>query len=153
MQWTTRDVGSPVVTYGTEPGRHIFAAPATTDTYTRGQMCGAPANREGWMDPGSIHTAAMTGLLPGQRYYYSVGDLASGVFSPERSFVAHPGVGRHLQVHMLGVADQGVGEPDGSTAAMEFQPALQVGNMMIQDVLKGHSDRWVGRGKRCGKRS
>ena len=43
-------------------------------TYTQLQMCGAPANGSGWVDPGFLNFAAMTDLLPSTRYYYSVGD-------------------------------------------------------------------------------
>jgi hypothetical protein len=67
-----------------------------------------------------------------------------GEFSSENSFVSHPGVGPDISVHILGVADQGVGEPDGSVAAMEFQPALAVANTMIQDAQRG-ADAGAGR--------
>ena len=40
-------------------------------------MCGAPANSTGWVDPGWLNYAALTGLQPGTRYYYAVGDPVS----------------------------------------------------------------------------
>jgi hypothetical protein len=52
----------------------------TTKTYTRADLCGAPANGTGYFDPGSLHTAAMTGLQPSTKYYYIYG---SDVRSPQ----------------------------------------------------------------------
>lgn len=40
-------------------------------------MCGAPANSVGWVDPGVMHVAKLTGLTPGQMYYYRFGDEVS----------------------------------------------------------------------------
>lgn len=37
-------------------------------------MAGPPANSVGWLDPGLIHVAKLTGLKPGRRYYYRFGD-------------------------------------------------------------------------------
>ena len=113
-QWTTRDFGTPVVRWGLQPGVVQQQGNGSYSTYTRLQMCGAPASAQGvllttcrlnmflkvgcpceqpestqqldhyileaallagWVDPGALNFAAMTGLQPSTRYYYIVGDL------------------------------------------------------------------------------
>lgn len=37
-------------------------------------MCGGPAAGEGWLDPGSLHRAVVTGLQPNTEYFYVYGD-------------------------------------------------------------------------------
>jgi hypothetical protein len=44
------------------------------------------------MDPGVIHTAIMSPLLPNTMYYYSVGD-SNGVMTEQFSFRSHIGIG------------------------------------------------------------
>lgn len=58
---------------GMQSGAYPFSAFANTTTYTKEQMCDAPANGPGWRSPGFIHTAVMTNLSPGIRYFYIVG--------------------------------------------------------------------------------
>ena len=77
VQFTTRDAQQPVAKYGRKPGAPEYLVPAATATYGRADMCGAPATTLGFLDPGLLHTAALSGLEPGQRYYYSVGDAVS----------------------------------------------------------------------------
>jgi hypothetical protein len=59
ITWTTYNSGSPAVRWGTVPGQYTKEVAATTSTYTREQMCGAPANSTGWHDPGVFHSAVM----------------------------------------------------------------------------------------------
>ena len=81
VQWTTRDTYStvngyfPTVQWGIASGQYTFESlKGTSQTYTRDDMCGSPANSSGWnIDPGYFHYAVMTGLVPGQRYYYRYG--------------------------------------------------------------------------------
>lgn len=120
-------------------------------------MCGGVAAEEGWIDPGMFHTASMTGLHANTKYYYQVGDSSlrggeeqdhddggdgdgdgdGGSWSPEMSFVSHPGVGPDVSVSFLAVADQGVGEPDGSIAAQEYEPAIRVAQRLAEEVERG----------------
>jgi hypothetical protein len=77
VHWATRDAGSPRVRWGERPGQLTSQAAGRTARYARGDMCGAPANASGWLDPGSLHAAVMAGLQPGRQYYYQYGDEAS----------------------------------------------------------------------------
>ncbi|KAK9918496.1 hypothetical protein WJX75_004496 [Coccomyxa subellipsoidea] len=133
-QWTTRDAGRPVVRWGRESGKLAQENRGSFSTYTRLQMCGAPANSTGWVDPGWLNYAALTGLQPGTRYYYTVGDPAWG-FSREFSFVSAPRVGRDASVRFLAVADLGHAETDGS-AEIDHDQAKDMLNYTPVDTLQ-----------------
>ena len=51
VQWTTRDVGTPVAQVGTTSGAYTQTAAAVTNTYPRSEMVGPPANTVGYFDP------------------------------------------------------------------------------------------------------
>lgn len=54
-----------------------------TATYSIANMCTGPVQGTGYFDPGSIHTANMTGLTPSTRYYYIYGsDVSHPVSCP-----------------------------------------------------------------------
>ncbi|CAL8471735.1 g11277 [Coccomyxa elongata] len=133
-QWTTRDAGRPAVRWGREPGILTEQNGGSFSTYTRLQMCGAPANSTGWVDPGWLNYAALTGLQPGTRYYYTVGDPGWG-FSKEFSFVTAPAVGRGAAVRFLAVADLGHAETDGS-AEIDHDQAKDMLNYTPVDTLQ-----------------
>lgn len=140
VQFTTRDAAQPVAQYGRAGGALEFTVPARSATYGASDMCGGPASGEGFLDPGMLHTALLTGLQPGERYRYRVGDAASGLFSAEYSFRGAPAPGPDQTVHILTLADQGVGEVDGSFAAMEYRPAADVAARAIVDGLAAAPD-------------
>lgn len=77
VQFTTRDAAQPVAQYGRAGGALEFTVPARSATYGASDMCGGPASGEGFLDPGMLHTALLTGLQPGERYRYRVGDAVS----------------------------------------------------------------------------
>lgn len=77
VQWQTRDAGSPMVKYGTSPGMYTLTANGTNTTYTAADLCGAPANSTGFVNPGAINRVLLTGLAPSTRYYYIYGDAVS----------------------------------------------------------------------------
>ena len=54
----------------------------TTSTYTINNLCSGIAQGTGYFDPGSIHTANMTGLTPATRYYYIYGSDVSDLALP-----------------------------------------------------------------------
>ena len=75
VQWTTRDAGQPAARYGSSPDALAFTVPASSASYGAQDMCGPPASGAGFVDPGVLHTATLSGLRPGQQYWYQVGDL------------------------------------------------------------------------------
>ena len=77
LQWATLNRSEPQVRWGLQPGIDEWTVASNVSTYARGDMCGAPANASGWSDPGLLHQALLTGLQPGTRYYYIVGDPVS----------------------------------------------------------------------------
>lgn len=74
IQWSTRDAGQPQVRWGTESGHYTASSRGSSVTYTRKDLCDAPATTTGWIDPGFTQNAIMTGLEPSTRYFYSYGD-------------------------------------------------------------------------------
>lgn len=126
MQFTTRDCSRPVAWYGSSKSALDYSAPATTATYTRADVCpDSPAATLGWLDPGLLHTATLSGLQPGQRYFYQVGCMDGGASGPAREaaaaaaaagggrtlsavydFQAPPAPGPDQTVHILALADQ-----------------------------------------------
>ena len=50
-----------------------------TATYTIANLCPGIATGTGYFNPGSIHTANMTGLTPATRYYYIYGSDVSSL--------------------------------------------------------------------------
>ncbi len=74
MQWITRDMGQPMVQWGLRPGNYNDTEIGNFSTYTRADMCGAPANTTGYFFPGIMNNALMVGLPPSTRIYYRVGD-------------------------------------------------------------------------------
>ena len=73
IQWSTRDEGEPQVQWGTRSKSYSASAEASSLTYTRHDLCDAPATTTGWIDPGFTNTATMTDLLPSTQYYYVFG--------------------------------------------------------------------------------
>ena len=137
-QWTTRDEGAaPAVQWGPAPGAYASSAAATSPTYTRADMCGAPANASGWLDPGVFHRAVMTGLRPGQRYFYRYGDPAAREWSEEASFLAPPDRGPGSTVRLLAVADLGQAEVDGSLEVSQTQAALGTAARLAAEAATG----------------
>ena len=126
VQWTTHNESTPLVLWRTEAGTQASAAAKTT-ALRRSSLCGdaevnwqptrpnelsSNATGMGWFDPGVQHTAVMTGLTPGERVTYSLGN-AAGPLSPEMTFAVPPAPGA-AAVRFAAVADWGVAEFDGS---------------------------------------
>lgn len=78
VQWVTLDRGHPSVRWGTASGSLEHIAAGDSLTYSRADMCGPPANTSGWMQPGWLHGAVMSGLQPATRYFYQYGDEVRG---------------------------------------------------------------------------
>ena len=88
MQWTTRDKGSPEVQWGLSATSLTHTAAGSGFTYNQSNLCGAPATTDGWVDPGYLQVAKMTGLKDSTRYYYKYGQVSHACQTP---FVAHKG--------------------------------------------------------------
>jgi Purple acid Phosphatase, N-terminal domain len=84
VQWTSRDTSRPQVKWGEQPGLYRHVAPASSTTYSREELCGEPATTVGWQSPGELHSAPLSELVPGRRYYYVFGDeVCSACIPPE----------------------------------------------------------------------
>ena len=107
-------VAGAAVRWGAAPGALTSSAPASAATYSRADMCGAPATAMGWQEAHFWLTATMDGLAPGSRapVYYSYGSDATGWSAPA-SFLAPPAPGPAQTTRLLLLADNGVTEPDG----------------------------------------
>lgn len=64
----------PQVFWKPSSGGHRSNTTASSDTYTREDLCGGVANSTGFIDPGWFHTAKLTGLQPSTEYTYFYGD-------------------------------------------------------------------------------
>lgn len=96
LLWSSATSTTPTMKWGTVSGKYTNTIAATTTTYTRADMCGAPANTTGWRDPGLIHSALMQGLdkYAAQRLYYIFGDDVTNDYSPEYTFQTPPLAGK-----------------------------------------------------------
>eukprot|EP01025_Chloroclados_australasicus_P032526 TRINITY_DN32989_c0_g1_i2.p1 TRINITY_DN32989_c0_g1~~TRINITY_DN32989_c0_g1_i2.p1 ORF type:complete len:573 (-),score=57.61 TRINITY_DN32989_c0_g1_i2:445-2163(-) len=122
VQWVTKNSSNPIVKWGTQSGKYTESVSAKSVTYTRDQMCGAPATTVGYFDPGQMHYGIITGLNPNSKYYYVFGDPQYG-FSEEYSFYSPPTPGPDQDVHILLIADVGQAEEDGSNEYREYWPS------------------------------
>lgn len=94
----TRDDLKGSVRWGTSASALTHTAAATTATYTVEDMCTAPANTtEGFLDPGTLNTAVMTGLPYSRRIYYQVGSGTGATLSPVLVRVSRQGNGAVMQ--------------------------------------------------------
>ncbi len=83
-QWTTRDKGSPEVQWGLSASSLTHTAAGAGFTYNQSNLCGAPATTDGWVDPGYLQVAKMTGLKDSTRYYYKYGQVSCACRYPQR---------------------------------------------------------------------
>ena len=89
MQWTTRDAGSPEARFSTNAKALARKAMGTSKTYGIKDLCGVPATTDGWVDPGHLHEALMTGLKPNTRYYYKYGQVRQCAYSSTSGIFAY----------------------------------------------------------------
>lgn len=96
LLWSSATSKTPTLKWGTSSGVYTHIVAANTTTYTRADMCGAPANTTGWRDPGLIHSALLQGVdkYASQRLYYIFGDEETNDFSPQYTFQAPPLAGK-----------------------------------------------------------
>eukprot|EP00294_Goniomonas_avonlea_P015881 CAMPEP_0114553756 /NCGR_PEP_ID=MMETSP0114-20121206/7840_1 /TAXON_ID=31324 /ORGANISM="Goniomonas sp, Strain m" /LENGTH=573 /DNA_ID=CAMNT_0001738745 /DNA_START=7 /DNA_END=1728 /DNA_ORIENTATION=- len=136
VQWqSAQHHDYPEVQWSLTPDFANFSsANATSTTFTRGDLCGAPANVQGYMDPGYFHAALITGLVPGvTKAYYRFGSVAHG-FSPVYSFLAPAAPNPSHRTHIVITADLGVTMPDGTQYHWEEPDAFQTVKHMLDRV-------------------
>lgn len=95
VMWTSGRVVDPSVRYGSQSSNLSVHSLAATESYRAEDMCNGLARREVasfYRHPGYLHDATLTGLVPGERYFYKVGS-ADGMWSQEISFVVPPAPG------------------------------------------------------------
>lgn len=135
VMWTTLNASRPAVRFGTATGQLTLTAAASSSTYHREQLCGAPANADGWRDPGLLHSAVLTGLRPDTRYYYVYGDEAYG-WSAERSFVSGPTAEqRDRSLTLFAFGDMGKTTQDDSKEHWNLEGASRnTTRLMMEDM-------------------
>ncbi len=74
VQWTSLDAKNPEVRWGTDAITLDRTTAADRDSYGLDDMCGPPATTAGWLEPGLLHRALLTGLEPDTEYFYKYGD-------------------------------------------------------------------------------
>jgi hypothetical protein len=90
VSWTAGVNSSPRVTFGKSSGDLASTAEGTCKTYTNTDMCEAPAtDSSGFVEPGWLCTAVLTGLLPDAQYFYAATSDGE-IFSAVHSFQAAP---------------------------------------------------------------
>ncbi|BDA46085.1 probable inactive purple acid phosphatase 27 [Coccomyxa sp. Obi] len=127
ISWTTKNSAKPTAKW------------ATTQTYTRADICGAPANGTGYFDPGSLHTAAMTGLQPSTKYYYVYGSDADG-YALEAFFTTAPASGDQSLVKIIMSADMGQSQVDGANEpGKDEENSIPVTNAIASEIANGYT--------------
>uniref|UniRef100_A0A0D9XFE3 Purple acid phosphatase n=1 Tax=Leersia perrieri TaxID=77586 RepID=A0A0D9XFE3_9ORYZ len=131
VTWTSGyniDEAYPFVEWRMKGEENAKRTPADTLTYTRGHMCGKPANAEGYRDPGFIHTAILKNLWPNRDYSYQIGhELPDGsiVWGKSSTFRGTPSPGQASLQRIVIFGDMGLGQTDGSNELAGFQPGAQ----------------------------
>jgi hypothetical protein len=67
---------SPEVMWGLSSTSLTSSRKGAGFTYNISNLCGAPATTDGWVDPGTLNSALMTGLASNTRYYYKYGSVS-----------------------------------------------------------------------------
>ncbi|DBA02972.1 TPA: hypothetical protein N0F65_003160 [Lagenidium giganteum] len=95
VMWTSGRVREPEVLFGSSTGKYTLSVFAKTDTYQVSDLCDGLAQRvvpSFYRRPGYLHDAVLSGLQPGQQYFYKVGST-DGIWSGEFTFVFPPEAG------------------------------------------------------------
>eukprot|EP00698_Gefionella_okellyi_P020824 TRINITY_DN6617_c0_g1_i1.p1 TRINITY_DN6617_c0_g1~~TRINITY_DN6617_c0_g1_i1.p1 ORF type:complete len:564 (+),score=100.33 TRINITY_DN6617_c0_g1_i1:99-1694(+) len=138
VSWNSGAAKSPVVQYGRSSGALHDTAVANTSTYTAHELCGAPATTNGWMNPGLLHNAVLTGLAANTTYYYRVGEDVYG-WSDEFSFVSAPAVTPSAAFKFIVYGDMGKGEVDGSNEHWPEPASLNTTSYVQKEIDQGNA--------------
>lgn len=141
VSWTSAKpaAAGPRVVVRAAAGGVNATFPAETLHATIDRFCGGAATGAGYRDPGFFHTALVTGLAPGARYAYSVGDDAdeSATFDFRALPTAAANGDNIYPFQLLAVGDVGQDTIDGSSEIDSFPPAPNTTRLMALDVARG----------------
>lgn len=99
------------VRYGTSSTNLSQVATGDVTTYVASDLCGAPANKEGFFAPGFFKNVVLEDLTPNTQYYYRIqGEPEAQV---PWSFRSPQPSGENISTYILVAADVGCTEPDG----------------------------------------
>lgn len=134
ISWISGDNGTQYVQYGVGQ-----LAESSVTTFTRNDMCErkipSAAKDFGWHDPGYIHTAQVTGLLPSRSYLYTYGSDLTGWSS--RAQFSTPPSGGTSEVQFLAFGDMGQAPRDASDEHYIQPGSLGVIEAITEKVLTG----------------
>ncbi|CAK9250925.1 unnamed protein product [Sphagnum jensenii] len=141
VTWTSgcaKEAAVPLVKWGSDNENNSYFPPAITLSYSRKDMCGAPARTVGWRDPGYFHTAYLKHLWPRTRYRYMVGHkLKSGehVWGKKGFFTSAPSPGEESLQCVIIFGDMGKNERDGLNEYNQYQHGvLNTTDQLVKDV-------------------
>jgi len=157
FSWSSLDTRIPELQWGVLPGVYEHRAVASSNGFSRDEMCGPPASGTGWHPPSMWHHVLVAGLHPATEFFYRFGSNESG-WSSERRFRTQPAPGSSAPTRIFALAgrrlrvllvvchqpslskatihslDMGKGELDESYEHWLQQPALQTVHQMVQRV-------------------
>jgi hypothetical protein len=105
---------------------------ATSDTYTKSDLCGGLAVGAGWMSPGQIHYALAQGLRPSTTYFYRYGDEESGGWSKEYKFKTAPSTSPNNNIRVVTFGDMGNAERDKTNMHYEVGVTQGITDMIVE---------------------
>uniref|UniRef100_A0A1X7U7G6 Purple acid phosphatase n=1 Tax=Amphimedon queenslandica TaxID=400682 RepID=A0A1X7U7G6_AMPQE len=133
LTWNTRDSKEPKVKFWQNTTTNIRTQAATSNKYTSKDMCGPPATTVGYIDPGMLHTAKLSGLTPGQEYNYQFGDDPE--WSQVFSFRMPPAPSPNASITFIAFGDMGEAQVDDTLQPIHAQPpAINNTNLMAKEV-------------------
>ncbi|GMH02520.1 hypothetical protein Nepgr_004359 [Nepenthes gracilis] len=138
LTWVSGDQAPQQVLYGNNQSQT-----SVVTTFTQNDMCTttllpSPAKDFGWHDPGYIHSAVMTGLLPSTTYSYQYGSNSVG-WSNQTQFRTPPAGGSN-ELTFLAFGDMGKTPLDPSIEHYIQPGAESVIQAMASEVAAGNID-------------
>jgi acid phosphatase type 7 len=112
VTWSSAtNIYNPRILYGpkSSPQSSWIVVAAESTTYFKSQLCGPPATTVGYREPGWLHSAVMTNLVPGEEYSYLFGDDSEFTVTPN-SFI-QPARKYPFSVAMYGDEGQSFDDP------------------------------------------
>ncbi|KAI0511728.1 hypothetical protein KFK09_012360 [Dendrobium nobile] len=137
LTWVSGDENEQVVQYA--EGR---SSTSQVSTFTQDDMCSgilpSPAKDFGWHEPGYVHTAIMSGLLPKQTYSYRYGSDSAG-WSDQIKFNTPPATGSD-ELKFLAYGDMGKAPLDPSKEHYIQPGSISVVEAVTNEVASGNVD-------------